>query len=138
MTVLVEQATRDRWIGIAGLAFVGLLIVAFILGTAPEADATDAKILDYYEDGGNQVKQIAAAIIVTIALAAFLVFSTGLRLALIDAGAPTPLPDLAVAGALGFAFVALAGIAVGGAVPATFVFSDAVRARFRSGSSGQG
>jgi hypothetical protein len=60
----------------------------------------------------------------TTGLTAFLVFVTGLRLILVRAGAPAPLPDLAFVGGLAFALIALVGIAVGTAVPATFVFSD--------------
>lgn len=104
--------------------FVALLIVALALGAAPEAEKSDTTILDYYEDSGNQAKQIAVALIMTIALTAFLAFVTGLRLVLGEAGAPAPLPDLAFVGGLAFALIALVGIAIGTAVPATFVFSD--------------
>lgn len=107
-----------------GLLFVGCLIVAIAIGIAPEADESDAAILDYYEDSGNQVKQIAVALLMTIGLTAFLCFVTGLRLLLVEARAPVPFPDLAFVGGLAFAILALAGTAVGTAVPATFVFSD--------------
>lgn len=115
---------RDRWVAITGLVFVGLLIVAIAVGIAPEAEKSDTTILDYYEDSGNQAKQIATALLMTIALTAFLAFATGLRLVLVEAGAPAPLPDLAFVGGLAFALIALVGIAIGTAVPATFVFSD--------------
>jgi hypothetical protein len=120
----IEPLGRNRWIAVAGLIFVGLLIVAIAIGTAPEAEKSDAAILDYYEDSGNQAKQIVAALLMTIGLTSFLVFATGLRLLLVEAGAPPPFPDLAFAGGLAFTILALAGIAVGTAVPATFVFSD--------------
>jgi hypothetical protein len=124
MASLLEPPVRDRWIAVAGLVFVGLLIVAIAVGTAPEAEKSDATILDYYQDSGNQAKQLAAALIITVALTAFLAFVTGLRLTLVKAGAPSPLPDLAFVGGLAFAFIALVGIAIGTAVPATLVFSD--------------
>jgi multisubunit Na+/H+ antiporter MnhB subunit len=120
----VRPFTHDRWIAVLGLVFVGLLIVAIAVGTAPEAEKSDETILDYYGDSGNQAKQIATALIATIALTAFLAFVTGLRLVLVEAGAPAPFPDLAFVGGLAFALIALVGIAIGTAVPATFVFSD--------------
>ena len=113
-----------RWLGVAGVVFFVLTIIAFAVGTAPEGETSNETILDYYEDSGNQAKQVVAALILTIALTALLVFVTGLRVVLVDAGAPAPLPDLAFVGGLAFALIALVGVAVGTAVPATFVFSD--------------
>jgi hypothetical protein len=124
MASSIELLGRNRWIAAAGLIFVGLVILAIAIGTAPEAETSDATILDYYEDSGNQAKQIAVALFMTIGLTALLCFVTGLRLLLVEAGAPPPLPDLAFVGGLAFALLALVGIAVGTAVPATFVFSD--------------
>ncbi|CAN5208893.1 hypothetical protein BH09ACT13_BH09ACT13_02730 [soil metagenome] len=115
---------RHRWVAWSGLAFVGLLIAAVPVGRAPEAHKSDATILAYYTDSGNQTKQIVTALLAAIALVAFLVFLTWVRLLRGEADAPTPLPDLAFAGGLAFAVVALVGFAVGTAVPATFVFSD--------------
>jgi hypothetical protein len=116
--------SRKRWIAVAGLVFVALVIVAFAVGMAPEAEKSDATILGYYGDSGNQAKQIATAVIMTIALTVFLAFVAGLRLLLVEAGAAAPLPDLAFVGGLAFSLIALVGIAIGTAVPATFVFSD--------------
>lgn len=124
MTSYLKPPGHDRWIAGVGLVFVALLIVAIAVGTAPEAEKSDTTILDYYEDSRNQAKQIATALIVTIALTAFLAFVTGLRLVLVEAGAPPPLPDLAFVGGLAFGLIALVGIAIGTAVPATLVFSD--------------
>jgi hypothetical protein len=124
MASRVEQPSNVRWIAIAGLVFVGFAIAAIAVGVAPEAERSDTTILDYYEDSGNQVKQMAAALLLTVAMAAFLIFVTGLRLVLVEAGAPAPLPDLALVAGLAFAVIALVGIAIGTAVPATFAFSD--------------
>jgi hypothetical protein len=124
MSAYLRSSGLDRWIAVAGLVFVGLLIVAIAVGTAPEAEKSDATILDYYGDSGNQVKQIVVALVMTIGLTAFLAFVTGLRLVLVEAGAPAPLADLALVGGLAFALLALVGISIGTAVPATFVFSD--------------
>lgn len=124
MASSIELLGRNRWMAAAGLIFVGLLVVAIAIGTAPEAEKDDATILNYYEDSGNQAKQIAAALLMTIGVTALLCFVTGLRLLLAEAGAPPPLPDLAFVGGLAFALLALVGIAVGTAVPVTLVFSD--------------
>jgi hypothetical protein len=104
--------------------FVGLLIAAIPIGTAPEADDSDMTILDYYTDSGNQVKQMISVIILTTALVALLVFVVGMRGLLLDAGAPSSLADLALVGGTAAVILALAGWAVGTAVPATFIFSD--------------
>jgi hypothetical protein len=117
-------AGRLRSVGISGLAFVVLLILAFPIGTAPEADASDAKILDYYTDSGNQTRQLITAILLTAAVVSLLVFIAGMRGLLVEVGAPPPLPDVAFAGGIAAAILALAGWAVGIAVPATFTFSD--------------
>ena len=108
----------------SGFASLGLLIVAFIVGTAPEADKSDATILQYYTDSGNQTKQMVTAILAAAAVVAFLVFLTGVRLLLEEVGVLAPFPELAFVGGLVFAVLALAGLAVGTAVPATLIFSD--------------
>lgn len=122
--VLAPKIDHFRLIGVSGLTHVGLLIVAFIVGKAPEAEKSDSTILEYYTDSGNQVKQMITAILALAAVCDFLVFATGLRSMLLDSGAPPPLPDLAFVGGLVSATLALAGFAVGTAVPATFAFSD--------------
>ena len=48
-----------RWVGVAGLLLVGLLILSFVIYSggklgAPEADRSDATILDWYTDSGNR------------------------------------------------------------------------------------
>jgi hypothetical protein len=106
------------------MAFVVLLIVAFIVGTGPEAETSDATIVDFFEDSSNQIKGIVSAMIALVAVCAFVVFATGLRLIMRDSGAPDPFPDLVLTGALLFAALALTGFAIGSAIPATFIFSD--------------
>lgn len=120
----VAHSPSDRWTAISGLASLGLLIVAFIVGKAPEAEKSDATILDYYTDSGNQTKQMVTAILAVAAVVAFLVFLTGVRLLLEEVGVLAAFRELAFVGGLVFAVLALAGLAVGTAVPATFIFSD--------------
>jgi hypothetical protein len=123
MSSVAASLARERWTAIACFLSIALLLVAFIVGSAPEADASDATILDYYRDGGNQAKQIVA-VLLTLGVFAFVVFVVGLRVRLVEAGAAVPWPDLVFAGGLAFVVTALVGFAVGMAVPATFVFSD--------------
>lgn len=94
------------------MAFVALLIVAFIVGTGPEADTSDATIVDFFEDSGNQIRGIVSAMIALVAVCAFVVFASGLRLIVRDSGAPDPFPDLVLIGALLFAALALTGFAI--------------------------
>jgi hypothetical protein len=120
----MRLTARERWPSVAGLVFVVLLVPAFIIGTAPEAETSDETILDYYTDSGNQAKQVVAAVILAVAVISFLVFVSGLRQLLVDARVSGALRDLTLAGGLAFAIMALTGISIGTAVPATFVFSD--------------
>ena len=53
--------SAPRWVGASGLLLVVLLICSFVVYSgggfgAPEADRSDATILDWYTDSGNQVR----------------------------------------------------------------------------------
>lgn len=118
-----------RWVGVAGLVLVALLVLSFLIASgghfgAPEADRSDATILDWYTDSGNQARYLLAAMIGGIAVIAFLVFLVGLRGMLEEAGAPGALVELSYAGGLVMATLAFVQLAVGSSIAATFAFSD--------------
>ena len=118
-----------RWVGVAGLALVVLFILSWQVASggglgAPEADRSDATILDWYTDSGNQFRYVLAAMIGGIAVVAFLVFLVGLRGLLEQAGAAGSIVELAYVGGLMVAALAFVQVAVGSAIAATFVFSD--------------
>jgi hypothetical protein len=121
-----EGSTDCRWIGVAGLVAAALDILSFaiLFPGAPEANRGDTTIVDWYADSRNHVLLLVSAVVAACAVAAFLVFLTGLRRWLVDAHASPALADIAYAGGMVFAAVALAGIAVGSSVAATFVYSD--------------
>ena len=96
----------SRWVGVAGLLLVVLLILSFVVISsggglgAPEADRSDATILEWYTDSGNQVRVLVAAMIGGLAVIAFLVFLVGLHGMLQEAGAPEALVELSYVGGL--------------------------------------
>ena len=118
-----------RWVGVAGLVLVALLILSFVIVSggqlgAPEANRSDATILDWYTDSGNQVRYLLGAMIGGIAVIAFLVFLIGFRRLLEQAQAEAVLVELAYVGGLVLATLGLVEGAVGSSIAATFAFSD--------------
>lgn len=118
-----------RWVGVSGLALVALLILSWQVASggglgAPEADKSDATILGWYTDSGNQVRYVLGAMIGGAAVIAFLVFLVGLRGMLEAAGASGTLVELAYVGGLVVATLAFVQVAVGSSIAATFSFSD--------------
>jgi hypothetical protein len=64
----------------AGFLFVIVFVIGTALGTdTPMPDEEDSEIITYYEDSGNQTKQLIAAYALTLAGLAWLVFLEGLR-----------------------------------------------------------
>ena len=113
------EANLRRWIGLGGLFFVVLVIVAVALtSSVPDNTASAAKVWSYYSrhKGANYVSGyvLEAAVIVG------LVFFWYLRNWLIDAGADARLTTLGFAGAVVFG---VSG-AVGGGMK--FAMADAV------------
>ena len=126
---VTASGASSRWVGVAGLLLVGLLVVSFAIVSggqlgAPEANRSDATILDWYTDSGNQLRYVVGAMIGGIALLAFLVFLVGLRRMLEEAGAQGALVELSYVGGLVLATLAFVEIAVGSSIAATFAFSD--------------
>ena len=113
--------SAPRWVGASGLLLVVLLICSFVVYSgggfgAPEADRSDATILDWYTDSGNQVRVLLAAMIGGLAVLAFLVFLVGFRRLLEEAGAPGALAEVSYVGGLVLAIIALVGIAIGSSI----------------------
>jgi len=121
--------THDWWVGVAGLLVPALLILSFAIVSggelgAPEADKSDATILAWYTDSGNQVRYVVGAMIGGVAVIAFLVFLIGFRRLLEKAGGSPVLVEVAYVGGLIFGTLAVVAIAVGSSVAATFIYSD--------------
>jgi hypothetical protein len=117
-----------RWVGVAGALVPVLLVLSSVLvtggGGAPEADRSDATILEWYSDSGNQVRYVLGAVVAALAVLALLVFLVGLRVALESAHAPRAATELAYAGGLVLASLAFVEIAVGSSIAAIHIFSD--------------
>jgi nitrate reductase NapE component len=91
----------------------------------PEADQSDAAILDYYTDSGSRAREYVSAILIGLGIVVFLIFVVGLRDVLARAvGERSSLPNLAFAGGLAFALLYAVGNAAMTAVTATFEFTD--------------
>lgn len=72
----MSEGRLARWSPAFGLVFVVLFAVGIALsGDIPGADSSDAKILAYYRDHGNQVKLEIAYYLATLAVVAFLWFA---------------------------------------------------------------
>ncbi len=122
-------AAQDRWVGAAGIALTALLILSFAIVSggqlgAPEANRSDATILEWYTDSGNQLRYVLGAVIGGIAIIAFLVFLVGLRRMLERGRAPAVLAELAYVGGLIVAILSFVETAIGSSIAATFTFSD--------------
>jgi hypothetical protein len=114
----------SRWVGAAGLVFFVLDVLSFAIASAPEANESDATILDWYTDSTNQWRFIIGAFLAALALTAFVVFITGLRQLLAETRASPLLVELSFTAGLVVAILTLVGIATGSAIAAAFIYSD--------------
>ena len=126
---MTASRASSRWVGVAGLLLTALLILSFAIASggqlgAPEANRSDATILDWYTDSGNQVRYLIGAMIGGLAVIAFLVFLVGLRRMLEEVRAPGALVELSYVGGLMLATLAFVQLAVGSSLAATFAYSD--------------
>lgn len=115
-------APRERWVGVAGLAFCALFILSFLVAFgAPEAIRSDEAILAWYLDSTNQLRFVLGTMIGGLGGIALLVFIVGLRRML---GASDVLVELAYAAGLVLVAMLAVGAAIGSSVAATLGFSD--------------
>jgi hypothetical protein len=126
---MTAPRASSRWVGVAGLLVPALLIASFVIVSggglgAPEANRSDATILDWYGDSGNQVRYLLGSMLTGIAVIAVLAFLVGFRRMLHDAGAPGALVELSYVGGVVLVTLAFVEIAVGSSIAATFTYSD--------------
>jgi len=126
---VTASGISSRLVGVAGFLLTGLLVLSFVIVSggklgAPEANRSDATILDWYTDSGNQGRYVVGAMVGGIAVIAFLAFLVGFRRMIEEAGGPPVLVELAYVGGLILATLEFLEIAVGSAIAATFLFSD--------------
>ncbi len=75
-----------RWSPVAGIVFVVLWIITFIItGNSPDSSDSDTKIVSYYADSGHRARDIAALFLVLAASLFFLWFLASLRARLVQA-----------------------------------------------------
>jgi hypothetical protein len=128
------EATRSsgtgtglRWGGIAAIVFAVLFVVGFLLvSDTPEGDESNREWVRYFADEDNRRMIVIGAIVLTLAVLAFLVFLGVLRERLRDA-APGSEWISTVAFASGLVFVAMLAVATlgTGSAAASVEFGDA-------------
>ena len=64
---------------IAGIAFVVLFVVGFLMLETPDADASDAKWSSFWQDSGHRTNAVIASILTCLAAVAFLWLAGALR-----------------------------------------------------------
>lgn len=107
----MTRMSWERLAALAGVVFVVLYVAAFGLGI--EVGESDREILDYYEDSGNQAKEVVAFFLIAGAALAFVVFASALRSLIARSEHDTAmLAALAWAGGIACAVLVLAGNAV--------------------------
>jgi hypothetical protein len=116
----------SRWGGIAGVAYVAAVVAGHVVAGAPgEASASDARLLDFYNDSGNQWRVWAGSLLIGVAAPAFIWYLVALCNRISPAGAPWPAATwIAFASGISFLVVDELGAAVGGAIAAAFVYSS--------------
>jgi hypothetical protein len=112
--------------GVAGLIYVAAVVVGSLVAGGPdEGPASDATLLAYYSDSGNQWRAFAGALVIGVAAIAFLWYLLVLCERLAPAGAPwPPLVRLAFASGVAFLVVDEIGAAIGAAIPAAAIYSS--------------
>jgi hypothetical protein len=107
----------ERWAGVAGIVFVVLYVVGFLIGGEPPD--TDAELMARYADSGERAKEMAAFFLIAAAALAFVVFASGLRSRLAGTDAePRTLSSVAWAGGIAYATLVLVGNAISRATAA--------------------
>jgi hypothetical protein len=90
-----------------GILFVLLVVVATLVKDQPDADASDATLVSYYQDSGNRTEEFVSFFLVGLALFCFLSFLGALRGFLARAeGEPARLTTAAIGS--GVVFIAFA------------------------------
>lgn len=75
-----------RWSPVAGIVFVILWIITFIItGNSPDSNDSNSKIVSYYNDSGHRARDIAALFLVLAASLFFIWFLASLRARLVQA-----------------------------------------------------
>jgi hypothetical protein len=117
----MSEGRLARWSPAFGLVFVVLFAVGIALsGDIPGADSSDAKILAYYRDHGNQMKLEIAYYLATLAVVAFLWFAGTVASRIAGLGAPSPwLSRIAIGSGTAAGIVMLAGFAADSMVAST-------------------
>ena len=103
----------------AGIAFVVVYVVAWLVSRAPDSDDPSTTIAAYYTDKGNRVLELVSAYLFVAAAILFLILMAGLcgRLRSVEGG-DTTTTSTAYAAAIVFAGLLVAGAMSLAAVPA--------------------
>ena len=115
---------KDLWTGGAGVGFVVLFAVGFLLMyQTPANDAPPAEWADYFTDDDNQTKSVAGGLMASLGVAGFIWFAAGLWNRVRRPVAATAESAAAISAAV-FAALALAGIAATATVAGGALLGD--------------
>jgi hypothetical protein len=99
---------HSRSASISGIAAVGLFVAGAATGVASHPGGSDRKVLAWWQDSGNRAQVWIGAVLIALAVIAFVWYASGLREAIRRTGNEA-LAALAFGGALVFAALALVG-----------------------------
>lgn len=106
----VPAVRLERWIAVAGLAYVALYAAAFAMGI--EVGPTDREIREYYADGGHRAREVVAFFLIVAAALAFVLFALGLRALVFRAAGPGTVSALVFTGGVLYGALVLVGNAL--------------------------
>ena len=122
MTSVSDRSSR--WAPLSGIAFVILFVVGVLLTHTPAPNASDAKWVDYFGDGGHRAAIIVAAFLFVLAGLCLLSFLTTIWSRVAAAQHPDPLNPLPlVAAAVAGTSIAIGGV-INAAIAGAITFGD--------------
>jgi hypothetical protein len=121
----MPESRWDRWGPIAGIVFVVLFVVGLSLNNIPSADDSAAKIVNFYNDGGDRAQLIISSYLLWLAGLFFFWFLASLRARLLQVeGVPGRLTSIVFGGGLVFIAMLMVAAACFASVAGDITFGD--------------
>ena len=118
------SSVTARWAMIAGIAFVVLFVIGFLVSAdTPDPDER-LQWRRWYFDSGHRTSAVVGMYLMLLGVLAFVWFLAGLRHRLAEGNASDTLVSLGFGAGLVFAILAMAGVVARSAVPAGNVLVD--------------
>ena len=121
----MSRSRSELWGPLAGIAFVVLFIVGLSLNNQPSADDSAAKVISFYNDGGNRAQLIISSYLLWLGALFFFWFVAGLRARLTAVESPPArLTSIVFGGGLVFIAMLMAAAACFASVAGDITFGD--------------